>query len=147
MARQRRNLPALPTARLKAPPVILARHRLPIEPPSRKRNPPVRTQIPHRKQLAPVLPPQQQRNPQQQSLRRLALPQLPSTQRRIPIPKDQLRRRPHNLYQLTQPKRPRSHNNSPFIIALRSRRLPVDSLFEKGSGLPAGPTAHGAVTS
>lgn len=108
MACQRRNLPALPAARLKLPTVILAGHRLPIEPPSRKRNPPMRTKIPHRKQLSPRLPSQQQRNPQQQRLRRLALPQRPSTQRRIPIPKDQLRRRPRNLrnsYQLSQPER------------------------------------------
>jgi len=122
MTRQRRNLPALPTARLKPPPVILACHRLPIEPPSRKRDPSMRTKISHRKQLPTRLPPQQQRNPQQQSLRRLAFPQLTGTQRRIPIPKDQLRRRPHNLYQLTQPKRPRL-NNTLLIIALRFTRL------------------------
>ena len=124
MARQRRNLPALSAARLKPPPVILARHRLPIEPPSRKRDPSMRTKISHRKQLPTRLPPQQQRNPQQQRLRRLALSQLPSTQRRVPIPKDQLRRRPRNLHQITQPKHPRS-NNTLIIIALRPKRLLV----------------------
>jgi len=129
MARQRRNLLALTTARLKLPPVVLARHCLPIEPPSRQRNSAMRTKIPHRKQLPTRLPSQQKRNPQQQRLRGLSLAQLPSTQRRIPIPKDQLRRRPHNLYQLTQPKRPRS-NNTLLIIALR---LPGISLQLAGS--------------
>ena len=108
MTRQRRNLLALPTARLKLPAVVFASHRLPIEPPRRQRNPPMRTEITHRKQPSPRLPPQQQRDPKQQRLRRLALPQVSNTQRRIPIPKDQLRRRSRNLYnshQLTQTKR------------------------------------------
>ena len=130
MTRQRRNLFTLPTARLKPPPVILASHRLPIEPPSRKRNPPMRTKISHRKQLPTCLPAQQQRNAQQHRLRGLALPQLTSTQRRIPIPKDQLRRRPRNLHQLTQTKCPRS-DNTLLIIALRLRRQPIDSCFEE----------------
>jgi hypothetical protein len=141
MARQRRNLPALPTARLEPPPVILASHRLPIEPSSRKRNPPMRTKIPHRKQLPTRLSPHQQRNPQQQRLRRLARSQLPRTQRRIPIPKDQLRRRPRNLrnsHHITQPKHPRS-DNTLLIIALRSRRLPADSCLSKSYGMPPGP--------
>ncbi len=74
MTSQRRNLPTLPAARLKPPPVILACHRLPIEPSRRKRNPPMRTKITHRKQPSPSLPPQQQRHPKQQRLRCPTLP-------------------------------------------------------------------------
>jgi hypothetical protein len=105
MTRQRRNLSALPRTRLKPPPMILASHRLPIEPPRRQRNPPVRTKIPHRKQLSIILPSHQQRHSQQHRLRRLPRTQLTHAHRRIPIPKDQLRRRPRNLrnsHQLTQ---------------------------------------------
>jgi hypothetical protein len=105
MARQRRNLHALTAARLKLPPVVLASHRLPIEPPGRQRYSPMRTKIPHRKQLPASLPPQQQRNPQQQRLRRLSLAQLPGAQSRIPIPKDQLRRRSYDVHKLAQPHR------------------------------------------
>ena len=105
MARQRRNLSALPRTRLKPPPMILASHRLPIEPPRRQRNPPMRTKIPHGKQLPIILPAHQQRHPQQHRLRGLFRTQLTHAHRRIPIPKDQLRRRPRNLrnsHQLTQ---------------------------------------------
>ena len=105
--RQRRNLLALPSARLKLPPVILALHRLPIEPPCRKRNPAMRTKIPHRKQSPIPLPPQHQRNPKQQRLRHLPHAQHPNPQSRIPIPKNQLRRRPPThpeLHQLTHTK-------------------------------------------
>jgi len=123
MARQRRNLLALPAARLKPPSVILASHRLPIEPPSRQRNPPMRTQITHRKQPAAPFPPQQQRNPKQQHLRRLTLTEVANAQRRIPIPKDQLRRRPRNLcnsHQLTQT------NRRPFAASAEHQtRLPI----------------------
>jgi hypothetical protein len=105
MARQRRNLSALPRTRLKPPPMILASHRLPIKPPRRQRNPPMRTKIPHSKQLPIILPSHQQRHTEQHRLRCLLLTQLPNAHRRIPIPKDQLRRRPRHLrnsHQLTQ---------------------------------------------
>jgi hypothetical protein len=104
MARQRRNLPALPRTRLKPPPMVLARHSLPIEPPRRQRNPPMRTKIPHRKQPAIRLPPEQQRHSQQQSRRSLSGTQPLRPHRRIPIPKDQLRRRtatPTHLNKIT----------------------------------------------
>ena len=52
LARQRRNLHALPAAPVKLPPVIAALQVLPVKPPIGKRNPPVRTSIPHRKRLA-----------------------------------------------------------------------------------------------
>jgi hypothetical protein len=90
---QRGNLLALPSARLKLPPVVLALHRLPVEPSRRQRNPPVRTQVPHRKHLAILLPSQQQRHAQQQRRRRLPRPQPRRPQRRIPLPEDQLRHR------------------------------------------------------
>jgi hypothetical protein len=70
-ARQRRNLLALPRARLKSPAMILTSHRLPIEPSRRQRNPPMRTQIPHRKDLPILLSSQEQWHAQQQSLRSL----------------------------------------------------------------------------
>ncbi len=110
MARQRWNLSTLPRTRLKPPPMVLARHRLPIEPTRRQRNPPVRTKIPHSKQLPVVLPSHQQRHPQQHRLRGLLRTQPIRAHRRIPIPKDQLRRRPRNLrnsHQLTQAQLPR----------------------------------------
>src|ERR1700679_495086 len=91
---QRRNLLAPSTARLKPPAVILALHRLSIEPPSRQRNPPMRAQIAHRKQRPIALAPQQHRNPQQHRHRSLTPAQRIRTQRRIPIPKHHLRRRP-----------------------------------------------------
>ncbi|MCU1252896.1 MAG: hypothetical protein JWQ49_5925 [Edaphobacter sp.] len=105
MTRQRRNLLAPPTARLKPPPMILTSHRLPIEPTRRQRNPAMGTKIPHSKQLPIIPPPYQQRHTQQHRLRRLLRPQLPDAHRRIPISKDQLRRRPRHLrnsHQLTQ---------------------------------------------
>jgi hypothetical protein len=105
VARQRRNLLALPATGLKPPPVILARHRLTIKPPRRQRNPSMRTQITHRKQPPTRLPPQQHRDPKQHRLRRLALTQFAGPQRPVPIPEDQLRRRPRDLrnsHQLTQ---------------------------------------------
>ena len=92
--RQRRNLLTPPTARLKPPAVIFALHRLTIEPPSRQRNPPMRTQITHREQRPILFPSQQHRNPQQRRHRRIAALQPLCSQRRIPIPKDHLRRRP-----------------------------------------------------
>jgi len=93
-AGQRRNLFAPPAARLKPPAMILALHRLSIEPTRRQRNPSMRTQIPHRKQRSIALPPHQHRNPQQHRHRRIAALQSLRTQRRIPIPKHHLRRRP-----------------------------------------------------
>jgi hypothetical protein len=105
MARQRRNLPTLPRARLKPPPMIFASHRLPIKPTRRQRNPPMRTKIPHGKQLAVILPSHQQRHPQQHRLRGLLSTQPTHAHGRIPIPKDQLRRRPRHLrnsHQLAQ---------------------------------------------
>ncbi len=104
MARQRRNLHTLPRTRLKPPPVILTSHGLPIKPPRRKRNPPVRTKIPHRKQPPILLPSHQQRHTEQQSRSRLPRTQLPRPHSRIPIPKDQLRRRtasPTHLNKIT----------------------------------------------
>ena len=103
-ARQRRNLLALPRARLKPPPMVLASHRLPIKPPSRQRNPSMRTKITHRKQLPILLPSHQQRHTKQQCLRSLPRVQPPGPHCRIPIPKDQLRRRtrsPAYLYSFT----------------------------------------------
>jgi hypothetical protein len=105
MTRQRRNFFALPRTRLKPPPMVFARHRLPIEPTRRQRNPPVRTKIAHRKQLAVILPSNQQRQAQQHRLRGLLRLQVLRAHSRIPIPKDQFRRRPRNLrnsHQLTQ---------------------------------------------
>jgi hypothetical protein len=105
MARQRRNLSALPRTRLKPPPMVLASHRLAIEPTRRQRNPSMRTKIPHCKQLPIILPSHQQRHSQQHRLRGLLRTQPIHAHRRIPIPKDQLRRRPRNLrnsHQLTQ---------------------------------------------
>ena len=93
VACQRGNLLALARTGFKPPPMILTSHRLPIEPSSRQWNPPVRTKIPHRKDLPTILPSHQQRHTQQQRRHRLAAAQLPSSHRRIPIPKDQLRRR------------------------------------------------------
>jgi len=101
VARQRRNLHALPRTRLKSPTMVLASHRLPIEPPRRQRNPPVRTKIPHRKQLPIFLPSHQQRHTQQKRRHRLARTHSRRPQRRIPIPKDQLRRRPTHLNKIT----------------------------------------------
>src|SRR6266568_6785094 len=49
LAGQGWNLDALPAASIKPPSVIAALHHFSIEPPIRKRNPPVRTRIPHRK--------------------------------------------------------------------------------------------------
>jgi hypothetical protein len=107
---QRRNLQALPRTRLKPPPVVLASHRLSIEPPRRQRNPPMRTKIPHRKQPAILLPSHQQRHPQQQSRSRLPRPQLPRPHSRIPIPKDQLRRRPTHLNKITHIHQPTTNH-------------------------------------
>jgi hypothetical protein len=110
VASQRRNLHALPRTRLKPPPMVLASHRLPIEPPRRQRNSPVRTKIPHSKQLSILLPTHQQRHPQQQSRSRLPRPQLPRPQGRIPIPKDQLRRRPTHLNKITHIHQPTTNH-------------------------------------
>ena len=101
-ARQRRNLFTLPRTRLKPPPMVLARHSLPIEPPRRQRNPPVRTKITHRKDLPIVFSSQQKRHSQQHRLSCRLRAQLPAPHRRIPIPKDQLRRRPRNPFWLDQ---------------------------------------------
>src|SRR3984957_7388907 len=92
MARQRRNLPALSRARLKPPPVVLALHRLPIEPPGRQRNPPMRTKVPQSKHRPILLPPHQHRKPQQHRRRCLPRLQPPTPQPRIPIPKHHPRR-------------------------------------------------------
>ena len=100
-ARQRWNLLTSTRTRFKPPPMIFTSHRLPIEPPRRQRNPPMRTEIPHRKQLPIMLAPQQQRHTQQHRLRRLLRTQLTGPHRRIPIPKDQLRRRPTQLIRIT----------------------------------------------
>jgi hypothetical protein len=128
MARQRRNLSALPRTRLKPPPMIFASHRVPIEPTRRQRNPPVRTKIPHRKQLSIILPPHQQRHSQQHRLRGLLRAQLTHAHRRIPIPKDQLRRRPRHLrnsHQLAQARLLASTQTTtrPPIIAVHCLRL------------------------
>jgi len=99
---QRRNLSTLPAARLEPPAMILALHCLAVEPPSRQRNPAMRTKVPHRKQLASGLPPHHQRNAKQQSLGHLAHAQHIRAQRRIPIAKDQFRRRPGNILNYNQ---------------------------------------------
>jgi hypothetical protein len=130
MARQRRNLSALPRTRLKPPPMIFASHRLPIEPPRRQRNPAMRTKIPHRKQLSIILPSHEQRHSQQHRLSSLLRTQLTHAHRRIPIAKDQLRRRPRNLrnsHQLTQAQLLATAQQplGPPIIAVHRPRLTI----------------------
>src|SRR5882724_496457 len=49
LARKRRNLQALSRASIEPPSVIAALHHFPIQPPIRKRYPPVRARVPHRK--------------------------------------------------------------------------------------------------
>src|SRR3984885_8836310 len=110
MARQRRNLQTLSRTRLKPPSVVLTSHRLPIKPPGRKWNPPVRTKIPHRKQPPILLPSHKQRHTQQQSRSRLPRAQLIRPQSRIPIPKDQLRRRPTHLNKITHIHQPTTNH-------------------------------------
>src|SRR6266404_4647288 len=51
LARQRWNFDALPAARVEPPSVVAALHHFSVEPPVRKRYPPMRTRIPHRKRF------------------------------------------------------------------------------------------------
>src|SRR5579871_303516 len=85
---QRRNLDTLPAARLEPPAMILALHRLAVEPPCRQRNPTMRTKIAHRENFSILLAPQHQRNAKQHGLGHLSYAQLPGPQRWIPIAKD-----------------------------------------------------------
>jgi hypothetical protein len=88
LAGQRRNLNALPAASLKFPPVIAALQSLPIKPPVRKWNSPVRARIAHRERFAFYRAPQNQRHFQQHRRLQLVAGNFRASQSRIPeIPK------------------------------------------------------------
>ena len=85
---QRRNLHAPRRASIKPPPVITALHRRAIKVPIRKRNPPVRTRIPHSKSPPLQSPPQNQWHLQQHSRNQSVPANRRTPRRRIPkIPK------------------------------------------------------------
>src|ERR1700675_2027972 len=84
LAGQRRNLHALSAAPIKSPPVITALQILPVKSPVRKRYPPVRTSIPHRKRRALIRPPQYQRHLQQHRLDQPPAPYFHAPRRWIP---------------------------------------------------------------
>src|SRR5713226_7631256 len=84
LAGKRRNLHALPAARVKPPSVVTALDHFPIQPPIRKRYPPVRARIPHRKHFPFGSPPQHQRHFQQHGRRQFLPANLRAPRRRIP---------------------------------------------------------------
>jgi hypothetical protein len=84
MARQRWNLHTPPAACVKLPPVITALHVPPVKMPVRKRNPPVRTGVAHRKRLSLARPPQNQRHFQQNCFCQILSVNLLTPHRRIP---------------------------------------------------------------
>src|SRR5712692_1196438 len=84
VAGKRRNLHALPAASIEPPSVVAALDHFPIQPPIRKRYPPVRTRIPHRKHFPFGSPPQHQRHFQQHGRRQFLPANLRAPRRRIP---------------------------------------------------------------
>src|SRR5439155_22512513 len=88
LAGERRNLHALSRASIESPSVITALHHLSIQPPIRKRYPPVRARIPHRKHFPLGSSAEHQRHFQQHCRNELLPANLRTPRRRIPeIPK------------------------------------------------------------